>query len=74
MRGMNIADDVSIDYLVENTRGASGAEIKTICVEAGMFAIREESGIISWDNFVDALEKINRERKGEDTVQRDVFA
>ncbi|MDR9381915.1 MAG: proteasome-activating nucleotidase, partial [Natronomonas sp.] len=41
-RGMNIADDVDFEELAELAVGASGADIKAICTEAGMYAIRDD--------------------------------
>ncbi|MDX1797279.1 MAG: proteasome-activating nucleotidase, partial [Candidatus Lokiarchaeia archaeon] len=40
MRSLNIQDDVNLNFLVEITGEATGADIKAICTEAGMFAIR----------------------------------
>ncbi|MFW9794022.1 MAG: hypothetical protein ACFFEE_06965, partial [Candidatus Thorarchaeota archaeon] len=39
-RSMKLHDDVKFEYLVENKK-LTGADIKAICTEAGMFAIRE---------------------------------
>ena len=59
MRGMNIDDSkFNLDRLVEMTKGATGAEIKAICSEAGMFAIRRDAGIISFKDFLDATRKV----------------
>lgn len=70
---MNTDDTVTLDYLVSETAGYSGAEIKSICVEAGMFAIRNNHSKVTWNDFSSALEKVNKERKGE-TVRGDSFA
>jgi len=75
MRGMNIDEGVNINYLVEQSKGVSGAEIKSICIEAGMFAIRDRNDSVTEKNFMDALDKINNERRTPDTsISRDVFA
>jgi proteasome regulatory subunit len=39
-RAMKLHDDVKFEFLVENKK-LTGADIKAICTEAGMFAIRE---------------------------------
>lgn len=56
--GMNLKGDVDLDYLVNMTEGASGADVKNICTEAGMFAIRAERDHVINDDFVDAIKKI----------------
>ena len=40
------------------TEGASGADLKAICTESGMFAIREERPIVKMNDFMDAVDKI----------------
>jgi len=54
---MNIKD-VNIKEIARNTEGASGAALKTICMEAGMFAIREEKDSVSQKEFEKAFNKI----------------
>ena len=60
-RNMNVDDDVDFAELAELADNASGAEIKAICTEAGMFAIRDERTEIYMQDFVDAWEKIQAE-------------
>jgi proteasome regulatory subunit len=60
---MNISPEVSLDTLVELTDGVSGADLKAICTEAGMFAIREERDQISLNDFMDAIDKIMGKNK-----------
>lgn len=57
-RSINISDDVRFDILVSLTEGASGADIKNICTEAGMFAIREERDNVIEADFKKATEKV----------------
>ena len=38
--------------------GASGADIKSICTEAGMFAIRESRIKVSSQDFFQSIEKV----------------
>jgi proteasome regulatory subunit len=44
--------------MVDQTEGTTGADIKAICTEAGMFAIRKESEIIKEKDFMDAINKV----------------
>lgn len=55
---MNTAKNVQIKKLAEITEGTSGAEIKSICTEAGMLAIRANRDTITMDDFLAAKEKV----------------
>ncbi|AXV39612.1 proteasome-activating nucleotidase [Methanobacterium sp. BAmetb5] len=55
---MNLEEDVDIDLVSNLSEGASGADLKAICTEAGMFAIREERPIVVMNDFLDAVDKI----------------
>ena len=68
-RDMNVADDVDFIELAEMADNASGADIKAICTEAGMFAIRDDRTEIYMDDFVEAWEKITAETS-DDSVAR----
>ena len=57
-RPLNIAEDLNIKKLVALTEGCTGADIKAICTEAGMFAIRKESDTINEKDFIDAVNKV----------------
>ena len=73
VKKMNLAEDISFDYLVSNTYDYTGAEIEAICREAGMYAIREGRGQVTNNDFVDSLDKINRERRGTHVVDENSF-
>ena len=60
-RGMNLADSVDFEELADRTEGFSGAEIESLCTEAGMFAIRDGRTEVHTVDFEDALDKIDRE-------------
>jgi len=60
-RDMNVDDDVDFGDLAEMATDASGADIKAVCTEAGMFAIRDDRTEIYMDDFVAAWEKISAE-------------
>jgi len=57
-RDMNVADDVDFDRLAELSDDLSGADIKAICTEAGMFAIRDDRTRITYADFREAYEKV----------------
>jgi proteasome regulatory subunit len=58
MRLLNIQNDVNLKFLVELTGEATGADIKAICTEAGMFAIRRDAEIITKEDFTKAIQKV----------------
>src|SRR6056297_1314578 len=64
-RDMHVADDVDFAELAELADDASGADVKAICTEAGMFAIRDDRTEILKQDFVDAWEKL----QGSETME-----
>ncbi|AFK18540.2 AAA family ATPase [Haloferax mediterranei ATCC 33500] len=69
-RKMNVSDDVDFVELAEMAENASGADIKAICTEAGMFAIRDDRTEIYMQDFLDAWEKIQQEAADEADISR----
>jgi len=69
-RNMNLAETVDFASLAEQTTDASGADIKAICTEAGMFAIRDDRTEVVEQDFHDAWEKIQHEESDEEDVSR----
>ena len=65
-RNMNLAEDLDFERLAHETTDASGADIKAICTEAGMFAIRDERTEVTLDDFDEAWEKIRAEEEHDD--------
>lgn len=55
---MSLSEEADIDLLATLTEGVSGADLKAICTEAGMFAIREERDEVLVADFMDAVDKI----------------
>jgi proteasome regulatory subunit len=62
-RSLNIEKQLNIKKLVELTENATGADIKAICTEAGMFAIRRDSELISEVDFLKAVAKVMHKSK-----------
>jgi len=62
-RGMNIVEGIDFEELVRATRGMTGADIKAICTEAGMYAIRDDRDIVRQEDFKMAIEKIAGRRR-----------
>jgi len=62
-RRMRLAENISIEILADKTENMSGADIKAICTEAGMNAIREGRRRVTMKDFEEALEKIMLKKK-----------
>jgi proteasome regulatory subunit len=57
-RKMSLAEDISLMDIAAITEGKNGADLKAICMEAGMFAIRREHEAVTPEDFQNAIEKI----------------
>jgi proteasome regulatory subunit len=57
-RNMSLDEEVDVRLVASLSEGASGADLKAICTESGMFAIREERTTVTMNDFMDAIEKI----------------
>ena len=57
-KNMSFEEEADIDLLADLTDGLSGADLKAVCTEAGMFAIREKRDAITVSNFMDAVNKV----------------
>jgi proteasome regulatory subunit len=57
-RNMNIDDDVDFAELAEMAEDASGADVKAVCTEAGMFAIRDDRTEVYMQDFREAWAKV----------------
>jgi proteasome regulatory subunit len=57
-RNMSLEEDVDVRLIASLSEGASGADLKAICTESGMFAIREERSTVTMNDFMDAIDKI----------------
>jgi proteasome regulatory subunit len=65
-RDMNVSDDVDYAKLAQSVEDASGADIKAICTEAGMFAIRDDRTEITMEDFENAKAKTEAEDEDEE--------
>jgi proteasome regulatory subunit len=57
-KNMSLDEDVDVRLVASLSEGASGADLKAICTESGMFAIREERTTVTMNDFMDAIDKI----------------
>jgi proteasome regulatory subunit len=73
-RTMNVSDDVDFEILAEEADAASGADIKAICTESGMFAIRDDRTEVQMQDFRSAWEKIRQSEAENDAEISKTFA
>lgn len=57
--------NINYKRLAKLTEGLSGADIKSICTEAGYFAIRKNKDVVSMKDFVDAINKVRKEEQSD---------
>lgn len=61
---MTLADDVDLEKFILSKDDLSGADIKAICTEAGMLALRERRMKVCQEDFSKAKEKALYRKKG----------
>ncbi len=50
---------INYEELATRSSGATGAEIKAVCTEAGIFAIREDRSTVRMSDFLQAIDKVS---------------
>jgi len=61
---MTLAEDVNIEEFVMRKDDIAGADIKAICTEAGLLALRERRMKITHQDFTSAFDKVLYKKKG----------
>lgn len=54
-RKMSVAKDVNFDELARSTDEFNGAQLKAVCVEAGMIALREGATSLNHEHFLSGI-------------------
>jgi len=57
-RKMNLMRGINLKSIASQLKGASGAEMKAVCTEAGMFALRERRIHVTQEDFEMAVGKV----------------
>jgi len=60
---MTLSDDVNLEEFVMSKDDLSGADIKAICTEAGLLALRERRMKVTQSDFKKAKEKVLYKKK-----------
>ena len=55
---MNLTRGINLTKIAEKMNGCSGAELKGVCTEAGMFAIRARRKVATEKDFLAAVDKV----------------
>ena len=57
-RAMNCERDIRFELLARNCPNATGADLHSVCTEAGMYAIRARRKTVTEKDFLDAVQKV----------------
>lgn len=57
-RSMNLTRGINLTKIAEKMNGCSGAELKGVCTEAGMYALRERRVHVTQEDFDLATAKV----------------
>merc|ERR1711934_761369 len=57
-RAMNIERGIRFELLARLCPNATGADIRSVCTESGMFAIRARRKVVTEKDFLDAINKV----------------
>jgi len=63
-RKMNVSGEVVFEELARSCEDFNGAQLKAVCVEAGMLALRGERSEIVHEDFVEAISEVSAKKKG----------
>jgi len=70
-RKMNLMRGINLKKIANAMKGASGAESKAVCTEAGMFALRERRIHVTQEDFEMAVTKVMKKDSEKDiSVQK----
>ncbi|KAF9533061.1 26S proteasome subunit P45 [Crepidotus variabilis] len=62
-RKMTTSGDVNYEELARSTDEFNGAQLKAVCVEAGMIALREGNTKLSHENFLSGIAEVQSKKK-----------
>jgi len=63
-RKMNVSPEVVFEELARSCEDFNGAQLKAVCVEAGMLALRMERSEIVHEDFIEAISVVAAKKKG----------
>ncbi|KAK2078618.1 26S proteasome regulatory subunit 8 A [Prototheca wickerhamii] len=72
-RKMNLVRGIDLKKIADQMSGASGAELKACCTEAGMFALRERRVHVTQEDLEMAVTKVMKKDKDKDMSIRKLW-
>ncbi|KAJ2778691.1 26S proteasome regulatory subunit 8 [Coemansia javaensis] len=72
-RRMNLMRGINLRKIAERMPGASGAEVKGVCTEAGMYALRERRVHVTQEDFEMAVSKVMKKDSEKNTSLQKLF-
>ncbi|KAI8805629.1 P-loop containing nucleoside triphosphate hydrolase protein [Cladochytrium replicatum] len=72
-RKMNLTRGINLRKIAEQMSGASGAEVKGVCTEAGMYALRERRVHVTQEDFEMAVAKVLKKDSEQNMSMRKLF-
>jgi len=72
-RKMNLVRGINLHKVAEKMTGASGAEVKGVCTEAGMYALRERRVHVTQEDFEMAVAKVMKKDTDANMSLRKLF-
>lgn len=62
-RKMNVKPDVNFEELARSTDDFNGAQLKAVCVEAGMLALRRDANEVTHEDFNEGIIQVQAKKK-----------
>lgn len=62
-RKMNVSEDVNFEEVARICEDFNGAQLKAVCVEAGMIALRRDATKIQHEDFVEGVAQVQSKKK-----------
>lgn len=64
-RKMQVSPKVNFEELARTTDEFNGAQLKAVCVEAGMIALREGSKVIGHEHYLSGILEVQSKKKND---------
>lgn len=70
-KGLSITGDIDYDAIVKLSEGFNGADLRNVCTEAGLFALREMRDSVINEDFMKAVRTVKQTKGMESTLHYD---
>jgi len=67
--GVNKGGEIDFEAVVKLSDGFNGADLRNVCTEAGMFALREDREYVTQEDFMKAARKVGEAKKHETKIE-----